>query len=384
MSVRPADTAEEHAPLAREAGAGLNVLMMPDFREGNPYQSLLGKALDGLGVNVAFPNGYRRICPLYRATQEQQPPVDVLHLHWLTPYLRGRNLASYLFYALKFRVDVALVRRRGVRVVWTIHNRISHESRFPRLEMWARRALARAADKIIVHSRAALAELTHELRLNPAKTSVIPHGHYRDIYHPAVEQRAAREALGLPAEGLVYLCFGIVRRYKNIEGLLSVWKSAAGRPTGRVLVLAGEALEPDYAGQVRELARGCPNTIAHLQRIEDERVQLYFSAADIVVLPFQRMLTSGSLLLAMTFDKPVIAPRLAVIAEALGPAGDLLYDPQDERGLAGAIESAARTDLRSLAGRTRRQCDQLAWRAIAQQTSHTYEWPAPCEVIPIT
>lgn len=98
----------------------------------------------------------------------------------------------------------------------------------------------------------------------------------------------------------------------------------------------------------------------------------YCSAAGIVVLPFQRMLTSGSLLLAMTFDKPVIAPRLAVIAEALGPAGDLLYDPQDERGLAGAIELGARTDLRSLAGRTRRQCDQLAWRAIAQQASSVY------------
>ena len=372
-----ATTTRGNANVSGRRPAALTVLMMPDFRAGNPYQSLLGKAISELGYKVLFPNGYRRIFPLYRAVREQTAPVNILHLHWLTPYLRGKTFVSYLVYALKLYVDTCLVRLCDVQLVWTIHNRISHESEFPRVELWAMRRIANSAKRVIVHSQAALVDLTRDLDLNAGKTVVIPHGHYRDVYTSVIDQVVAKSALGLPKDSLVYLCFGLVRKYKNIEGLLKAWRRSRGLPPDALLVLAGEALQPEYGEEVNLLAQSSKNVIAHLRHIPAGQVHLYFSAADIVVLPFQRTLTSGSLLLAMSFDKPVIAPGLDVIVEALGAAGELLYDPFDEGGLCRALETASSTDLTSLAKRTRSECDKLSWSAIAQLTVSTYN--AACQ-----
>jgi beta-1,4-mannosyltransferase len=370
-------TVRDDSDIVEGRRTALTVLMMPDFRTRNPYQSVLSKAISDLGNKVSFPYGYRRLFPLYRAVREQAAPVNVLHLHWLTPYLRGKHLVSYLIYALKLYTDVCLVRLRGVPIVWTIHNSLSHESQFPRLELWAMRWIASAASRVIVHSVAALQQLRQELRLSAAKMVVIPHGHYREVYKPAVDKQVARERLGLPAESLIYLCFGLVRRYKNIEGLLKAWSQSHTLSHINVLVLAGEALDLNYAEEIRGLAQSNTNVILRLRHIPAEEVHLYFSAADIVVLPFSRTLTSGSLLLAMSFDKPIIAPRFDVIVEALGPAGALLFDPSEADALHRALGAAASADLAAIAERVRPQCDRLSWSAIAEMTVSTYD--AACQ-----
>jgi len=351
----------------------VNVLMMPDLRTGNPYQVLLSKALEELGCTVSFPGGYRRVFPLFRALREQARPVSVLHLHWISPYLRGTNSLSYLAYALKLYLDLLLVRLSGTQIVWTIHNRISHESRFPRIERLAMRLVARSASRMIIHSNAALTEIQAELRLDPEKTVVIPHGHYREVYHAAIDRQTAKRRLDLAADSFVYLCFGLIRRYKNIEGLLNGWKNNSDLPPRSVLLVAGESQDPVHGAEIRRLAEDCSNVLLHSRHIPADQVHLYFSAADVVVLPFEKTLTSGSLLLAMSFDKPVIGPRLSVISETIGPAADLLYDPFEENALSQALSRAPSLNLASLGQTTRRQCDAANWETIAEATASTYE-----------
>jgi glycosyltransferase involved in cell wall biosynthesis len=364
-------SAEKPVPSGPDV-TGLEVLMMPDFRNGNPYQSLLSKSISELGCDVSFPSGYRRVLPLYRAIRDRANSVRILHLHWLTPYLRGKTLPSYVVYVLKLYLDLCLVRLSGVKIVWTIHNKISHESRFPRLELWAMRRVAASASKVIVHSQAALAELEGPLGLERDRTAVIPHGHYREVYHTSIDQAAARKKLELPSKTFIYLCFGLVRKYKNIEQLLLAWEKWRNSLPGSLLLLAGEALDPEYGEQITRLTRSCPDVLLHLRHVPTEEVHLYFSAADVVVLPFERTLTSGSLLLAMSFEKPVVAPRFGVIAETVGAADDLLYDPLNDDSLGEALRLAACLDSAANAKKTRIQCDQFAWRAIAQTTVCTY------------
>ena len=119
----------------------LNVLILPDCRSENPYQDLLAQSLEA-NIEVVFPQGYRRFLPLFRQVLQQSPRVDVLHLHWISPYLRGTSRLARTIYAVKFLIDVILVKWCGVRVVWTIHNQIGHEAVFPGLERWVRRRLA--------------------------------------------------------------------------------------------------------------------------------------------------------------------------------------------------------------------------------------------------
>ena len=81
--------------------------------------------------------------------------------------------------------------------------------------------------------------------------------------------------------------------------------------------------------------------------VPDEELQLYFNACDLVALPFRQVLNSGSLLLAMSFGCPVVAPRLGSIPEVACPEGWFGYDAANPDGLRSALRAA-------LAARSRR------------------------------
>ncbi len=52
-----------------------------------------------------------------------------------------------------------------------------------------------------------------------------------------------------------------------------------------------------------------------LRRIPSNEVQLLFSAADLVVLPFSDIMHSGSAMLALSFDRPVLVPARGSLPE---------------------------------------------------------------------
>ena len=348
----------------------VNLLMMPDYRRDNPYQSLLADALGKQSVQTRFPQGYRRGLPLRRAVGDQPEAVHILHLHWLSPYLKGRNAFKYAVYAVKLFADLALVRLCGVRVVWTIHNAMPHEAKYPAIERWLRRRVAHLADANIVHSAAALREVESELAVDSNKAVIIPHGHYRDVYGPAIDRAAALRQLDISPEGRIALYFGTLRPYKGLETLLTVWRDVAATVRPSKLVIAGSPFSDEYGRQITELAKACGDSVLlRLEKIPDREVPAFFSAADVVVLPFRKILTSGSMLLAMSYDKPVIAPRLPNVVETLGGADDLLYSVDDPRALGQQIVNALTRDLSDLSTRVRRRCDQLGWDAIGQQTA---------------
>ena len=316
-----AEKAEAASPPSRPGGP--RVLMTPDYRHDNPYQALLAEALEELGATVSFPRGYRRILPLRRMLGQDGGRPDVLHLHWLAPYLCGRSGAAKLVCAVRLLVDAHLVRRAGVRLVWTVHNLVEHEQTHPGIELWCRRRLARLADAIIVHSEAAREVVTATYGAPAGRISVIPHGHYRDVYGPPIPAAEARAKLGLPQEGRVFLFFGMIRPYKGVLRLLSAWAGAPELNGQHTLVIAGEARDPGHREAVQRAAQGTRNVRLFLGRVPDGRVPLFFSAADVVVLPFERALSSGSVLLAQSFGRPVVARNLTAGVEGITrPAGD--------------------------------------------------------------
>lgn len=349
----------------------VHMLMMPDYRLDNPYQALLTESLEALGVRVSFPQGYRRGLPILRMVSSQPEPISVVHLHWLTPYLKGNGLIRWV-YAIKFWLDLWLTQLRGVRVVWTIHNEQSHDGAFPRLEQWLNQRLLHQVDRLIVHHDATRQAIAHTYAIDPAKFTVIPHGHYRGAYPPAIDPQVARTQLALPQTGQIYLTLGMLRPYKGIERLLKVWQDQEFARVG-CLVVAGKALDADYQAKLTRLVTGVKGVFLVPEFIPADRIPWFFSAADVVVLPFEQILTSGSLILAMSYGKPIIAPRLGGIAETLGEASSFLYDPSEAQGLAEALHRSRQSDLEAIAQITRDVCDRLDWHPIAQQTLQAYQ-----------
>lgn len=317
----------------------IRVATFPDWRRDNPYQRLLAEALAPLGVKATFPRGYRRGLPLSRQVLKQPRP-DVLHLHWPTPYLRSGRTALRAAYCLRTLGDVALVRRAGIPVVWTVHNLVTHDTPTPRLERWFSARLARLADRLIVHSEAAANEVVAVLGATQDKIAVIPHGSFSPAYGPAPLRAEARAALDLPMDVPVALFFGMIRPYKGVLNLLRAWAALGELRGDAFLVIAGDAPDPDHTAEIRRLAEESSGVRLDLRRIPDAEVPILMAAADLLVLPFESSLTSGTVRLAQDYGRPVVVPRVPGAADA---SSAIMAESTDPDALGAAILRGLRT-----------------------------------------
>lgn len=346
----------------------LKVLMLPDCRDANPYQALLAIAIEQQGATVHFPKGYRRGLPLLRAVMAE-PRIDILHLHWILPYIRGRYRWQKALYGIKLLIDIFLVQQLGVQVIWTVHNQVTHDTPFPQLEQWIRRRLAHQVDRLILHHQSTPLIQSYGISLD--KAQIIPHGHYREVYLPKIESIEARQTLGLPVTGHVYLSLGLLRPYKGIEQLLTLWREHPEIATGNTLLIAGKA-SPAYAEVLHNLTADLPTVMLMPEFVASERIHLFFSAATFAVLPYRNILNSGSLILAMSYGVPVIAPRLGNVPESLGVANRLLYDADDDAGLLGAMKQSLGVDIELLSQQVEQACNRLDWGTIGEKTTYLY------------
>jgi glycosyltransferase involved in cell wall biosynthesis len=343
--------------------------MMPDYRQDNPYQSLLAESLAACGVDVAFPVGYRRGLPLYRGIRDNRP-IEVLHLHWTEAYTRDGHWLNQVGRWAKLLLDLSFVQLSGVKVVWTLHNLVPHECRFPRLERFFRRRLVRRVSHVLVHGEQSRRAVTQELRCPSDKTTIAPHGNYRSIYPTATPEMRREGRIGLADDHRVFLFFGMVRPYKGLERLLRVWRKL--QPSRATLRIVGPCLDPIYEALLRSLVGQTPGATFSCGFVQTEQVSRVFAAADLAVLPFENVQTSGSAILALTFGKPVIAPSLGEIPEALDPATDLLYEPGSDTSLEQAIRRGLEGDLADFGRKSATACERLGWERSAERTTACY------------
>ena len=346
----------------------MRVLMAPDWTQKNPYLNLLAEGLSAQGVTVVFPRGYRRGLPLWR-TVRSQGPVELLHLHWQEAYAYSRWWMGELWYGLRLWLDLRLIKASGCRLVWTMHNELPHDARFPRVQRFIQRLVAQSADGVIVHTPTALPVLAAFAPEAARKAAVIPHGGYQDYYGPAAPQTEARRRLGLPQEGCLFLFFGLLYPYKGIDVLLEAWRRVAHSAENLYLAIVGEPESPEYGRRIEALSRELPHVVARFEYVPDEEVRYYFSAADCAVFPFRRILTSGSLTLAKSYSVPVVVPDCpATRAEVAEPDG-FFFERGDAESLGAALRRAA------LARQTRRRPASpglSSWEDIARATLNVY------------
>ena len=81
-----------------------------------------------------------------------------------------------------------------------------------------------------------------------------------------------------------------------------------------------QRVEPSAIREFLSLA-GDPRIRLTLGHVPDDQVQVYLRAADLVALPFRDITNSGSALLALGFDRPVLVPDRGAMGELQALAG---------------------------------------------------------------
>jgi beta-1,4-mannosyltransferase len=332
--------------------SALTVAAFPRHVRGNPYCDLLYRGVVSRGTRVEEAADLS-VAWIVRNRRR----VQVLHLHWPELYYRGPGGRVTARSAAGFLGAVLVARALGYRIVWTVHNALPHE-RQGRADRWLRWALCRTA-RLVVHAESARQALPRAAR----GAAVVPHGHYIGAYPHDVDAATARRRIGLPPGARVFLCFGQVRAYKGIPELLAAFDALAA-PDVR-LVVAGHPADRAVAAAVRRAAARDPRILPHLAHVDDADVQLYFEAADWVVLPYREVLTSGGALLALSFARPVIAPRRGCLVELGAGDGVLGYDPDAPDALRRALSEAAALDARTWRPRANAAARRFDWDGIA-------------------
>ena len=228
-----------------------------------------------------------------------------------------------------------------------------HELRRPRLWRLYNQAFLSQVDLLISLSDGATGLLRQRYpQLARVPVAVIPHGHYRRHYTAPADPDLFRRRMGLDRRP-VLLCFGLLRPYKNIPGVIRAWRELPGpRPQ---LVVAGRPIDSALEAEVREAAEGAEDAHLLLDYAADQEVPSIFAAADVVVMPYTpgSALNSGAAHLALSMGRPVVVNDTPVnrdLQDFFGPEWVWLCGESPEAALrtAEAAAAAARPALPEL------------------------------------
>ncbi len=349
----------------------MKVLFIPYFK-GNPYQGLLASALEKKGVHVVHGRTDSHF-PVLKSVRNEV--AEVVHLHWTHPFLIRSSRWKTRLRSSVFMKELRLLKLKGIGIVWTVHNLLSHDSRYPDTELLFHKKLARLSDEIIVHSPHIRKEVIDHLHIREdEKVKVILHGNYISVYSNKLSKEEARSKLGIAINEKVFLYFGYIKEYKNIPGLINAFQDLNAE--GCRLIIAGNPESTGIKRMIEAQAEGDEKIDLHLRFIKDDEIQVYMNAADFVVLPLKDALTSGSLILAMSFGKGVIAPKFGYILDVLDAEGGLIY----EHKLPGALKKSLAQvikmggdEITKMGMHNLELAKKLDWEGIAEKTISVYK-----------
>ncbi|MEO0535479.1 MAG: glycosyltransferase family 4 protein [Cyanobacteria bacterium P01_A01_bin.123] len=335
------------------------------------YTSMLADSISEYDAEVSFfkfTSKEFHLSEISEAIENQSLKIDVVHLHWAHHYCYSGNKTKNFFVrrvksiqiSIENLIQIRKLKSLGCKIVWTVHNSLSHEAKIPISEYIFRWGLSRLCDDIIVMSNYSRQEVqtTYGRR---KRIHVIPLGNFIGAIPNSISRDEARKKLDIPLDCKVLLNFGLMRPYKGIDDLLHAFKEI--RRSDIVLLLAGNCSDTKLKNLIEESAEHDKRIMPHLKFIRNEDIQIFMNASDWGVFPFKKILNSASVLLALSMGKPVVVPSKGVLPEiVLNSKNGFLYE--DKKYLGNAM-------LRAL------NITQSSWENMSAQaisSTRKYDW----------
>lgn len=332
----------------------------------NPYYPLLRHALERFGVSLVNPkNDYLSTGWLL----SQRKNVDVLHFHWIQYHYAPDPPNGSWVAQVKFAAKLLLARTLGYRIVWTMHNVFPHESGPRGMDMVARLAIAQLSHSILLLCEAGRDRVI-KLFHRRSNIFVTGHGPYTESNHSNPTKAQARKSLGLEERHLVFITFGNIRRYKGLERILANF-TRVGKDHWRLLI-AGRPLYDELHEQMSRWTERDKRIHVYLGYVPPKEFEGLLRTADVATFAFENILSSGSVIKAMSAGLPVIAPAIGCIPEVVPPDCGILYDAKQPDGLAEAMERAGEINLEAMGRMARGRVTDLSWDEVANATLKGY------------
>ena len=372
-----------------------------------PYALGMAAALTSAGVHVDFigsddlnvpellSNHWVNFLNL-RGDQRHDAKAAVKILRVLRYYVRlvayaatARPKLFHILWNNKFQlldctVLMLYYRLLGKRVVFTAHNvnagkRDSNDSSLNRALLKIQYGLC---DHIFVHTEGMKTEMTSEFRIPGSKISVIPFGVNNTVPNTSLSSAETKRQLGIDKDDKVLLFFGNIAPYKGLEYLVAAFDQLLKTDRSYRLLIVGKPNGPEsYCKEVRRAIATsgiADRIIAKIEYVPDQETEVYFKAADVLILPYAHVFQSGVLFLGYSFGLPAIAADVGSLKEEIieGETG-FVFKPRESSDLARKIRDyfnselfrdleSRRTEIKAYAN------ERYSWDKVAAITTAIY------------
>ena len=238
------------------------------------------------------------------------------------------------------------------------------------------------SNNIIVHQEIAKGELSTQYGVNSSKIHVIPHG--VESYGKVLDTAYAKKKLNIQGRTVFY--FGFLRRDRGIEYALEAMKIIIKKHPDVKLIIAGKAhmfsfFEGEaYVNRLKNLTRelGLSKNVIFINRyISEQELPLYFSSADLFVLPYTEegiIGASGVMSKILHFGKPIIFTRVYRFSELWNLDSMPIAEPENSGSLANVITRLLESPrLQERIGKELRELAiKESWDNVADKTLSLY------------
>jgi D-inositol-3-phosphate glycosyltransferase len=304
-------------------------------------------------------------------TVSAQP--NIFHILWNNKFrLFDRTLLT-LYYKLM-----------GKHLVLTAHNvnTRSRDGTDSWLNRWTLRIQYQLVDRIFVHTCKMKTGLIDDFGVAEDKVSVIPFGINNTVQNTNMTSADAKRVLGMADSDKAILCYGQIAPYKGLDYLIAAFAELLKADGSYRLIIAGKPKwNQTYWRRIKQQIRehGVQDRIIErIEHVPDEETELYFKAADVLVLSYTQVFQSGVLFLGYSFGLPAVVTDVGSLKEQIidGETG-LVAKPHDSLELAKTIEkffsSKLFRELDTRRGRIREYANErYSWSKVAAITTKVY------------
>jgi len=223
-------------------------------------------------------------------------------------------------------------------------------------------------------------ELIAEFDVPGNRVVVIPFGINNAVPRTDLSQTEAKRRLGIRDDHKTMLFFGKIGPYKGLDQLLAAFQTILGQHADYRLIIAGSPRggSEQYWRELQQSIRKDERILVRAEFIPDQDIELYFKAADILVLPYRHIYQSGVLFLGYSFGLPVLAADVGSLREEIiERETGFVFRPDDPADLARAINRYFTSDLFADLVNRREQIEAFAacrhsWDTVGDITMRVY------------
>tara|TARA_B100000902_G_scaffold33841_1_gene40650 strand:- start:9746 stop:10891 length:1146 start_codon:yes stop_codon:yes gene_type:complete len=236
--------------------------------------------------------------------------------------------------------NLFLVKGLFAKVVITVHdvNSFSNQGSM----VFFQKILYSMTDIVLTHNQFSKLEIQKMIDKKDLNIHIIPHGNYIPFISIEDDKNISRKKLGLPVKNKILLFFGLIKEVKGLEILLHSLKEVVNKFPDVVLVIAGKIWKNNFSKyqEIIDKHNLSKNCILHTYFIKQEDVKHYYSAADLVILPYKRIYQSGVLMMALSYQKPVLVSDLPPLKEVIiNDFNGFVFKSEDSNSLSSKLIS---------------------------------------------